>query len=352
MRPRSAGSSRISKRLLPLRAETAISTASPLNGTGALVAAVTFSVPTGAAAAVTEASCGWIVPVAWTPVSDESISVCPGTGAGGWSCAAPGVADVDEGPAEESAFTMSAVTLPASGLAATAGGCARLLCAGSAGVAVADGSAVPELGSEAPAAAAFGGAASGALVNVVFGATDSVAATATAAVNAGSAAAATLAGVAGCLTGVAIAALAAAWTATFAVAVAAAVFAVTTVVALAAVAAVAAVAAATSELILISAVDAAGAAGAGELAAIAAAAIASGAVALPDAGGAAGTSVDAMMTGLATTTALGMVTDAAACGAAAAATAEESAAALLPDDGFSVDFTSPGFEAPDFAPGR
>ena len=41
MRPRSAGSRRISKWLLPLLAEAAISTASPLKGTGALVAAVT-----------------------------------------------------------------------------------------------------------------------------------------------------------------------------------------------------------------------------------------------------------------------------------------------------------------------
>ena len=43
MRPSSAGSSRISKLLLPFLADAAISTASPLNGTAPLVAAVTVA---------------------------------------------------------------------------------------------------------------------------------------------------------------------------------------------------------------------------------------------------------------------------------------------------------------------
>src|SRR5258708_37094759 len=74
----------------------------------------------------------------------------------------------------------------------------------------------------------------------------------------------------------------------------------------------AATAAAASELLLICGDDGSGAADAGELAAIAAAAIASGAVALPDSGGAVGTSVDARITGIATATRLSVFTDPAA----------------------------------------
>jgi hypothetical protein len=102
-------------------------------------------------------------------------------------------------------------------------------------------------------------------------------------------------------------------------------------------------------LSLIWADDAAGAADAGELAAIAAAAIASGAVALPDAGVAAGTSVNAMVTGIATATALGVGTDAPPCCAEAAGTVEESAAELFPEEGFSAGFAGPAFKALDFA---
>jgi hypothetical protein len=161
------------------------------------------------------------------------------------------------------------------------------------------------------------------------------------------------------LTGVATTSLAAAWAAIFAVAAAAAVVAVDAVatadpVATAdAVAAVDAVmAAAAPESILVCADDAAGAAGAadaGELAAIAAAAIASGAVALPGAGVAAGTSVDAIMTGIATATAFGVIADGPSCFAEAAGTAEESAAEVLSEAGLSVDFSVPAFEALDFA---
>src|ERR1700733_11890677 len=68
MRPRSAGSSRISKLLLPLLTEAAISTASPLSGTGAFVAAVAVSVAADVVVGV--ASCGWIMPAVGTPVSE------------------------------------------------------------------------------------------------------------------------------------------------------------------------------------------------------------------------------------------------------------------------------------------
>jgi hypothetical protein len=60
---------------LPLRAETAISSASPLNGTTALVAAVTLK-DAAAAAAGAEAPCGWTVAVVCTAVPDESAVAC------------------------------------------------------------------------------------------------------------------------------------------------------------------------------------------------------------------------------------------------------------------------------------
>ena len=117
-------------------------------------------------------------------------------------------ADVDEEPAEASAFAVSIIPFPASCLAATVGCCARLLCAAPAVVAAADGSKVPELASEAPDAAVFGCAAPEALSSVVFGATGTVAATA--AVNAASVAVVALVCVPCCLAGVATAPLAAA----------------------------------------------------------------------------------------------------------------------------------------------
>ena len=108
-----------------------------------------------------------------------------------------------------------------------------------------------------------------------------------------------------------------------------------------------ATAAAGSELLLICGDDGAGAADAGELAAIAAAAIASGAVALPDAGVAAGISVDAMTTGIATATAFGVVTDAASC-CAEAATVEASGAEVVSEEDLSVDFFSVDVAVPAF----
>src|SRR5258708_15080849 len=109
----------------------------------------------------------------------------------------------------------------------------------------------------------------------------------------------------------------------------------------------AATAAAASELLLICGDDGSGAADAGELAAIAAAAIASGAVALPDAGVAVGICVDARITGIATATAFGVVTDAASC-CAEAATVEASGAEVVSEEDFSVDFFSVDVAVPAF----
>jgi hypothetical protein len=100
--------------------------------------------------------------------------------------------------------------------------------------------------------------------------------------------------------------------------------------------------------------DAVGAAGAGELAAIAAAAIASGAEALPDAGVAGATSVETMVTAIATATGFGVVTSVASCWAEAPR-AEESSAGERPGAEAvseiacgSVDFFSIGFSVPAF----
>jgi hypothetical protein len=89
-----------------------------------------------------------------------------------------------------------------------------------------------------------------------------------------------------------------------------------------------------------------------ELAAIAAAAIASGAVALPDDGEAAGTIVDAIATGITTATGVGVVAAGPSCCAGLAGLAGlalESAAGLSLEDGFAVDFVSSVFEVSDFA---
>ena len=92
-----------------------------------------------------------------------------------------------------------------------------------------------------------------------------------------------------------------------------------------------------------------GAAVTGVLAAIAAAAIASGAVPVPDVGVAAGTSVGATGTGIATATGFGVVTDGASCCVEAAGAVEEPVAAIVSETGFSIVFGAPVFEAPDFA---
>src|SRR5467141_982055 len=339
MRPRSAGSSLISKRLLPLFAETAISSASPLNGTAAFVAAVTFNGPTGAAAAAAEWSCGWIAPVACAPMSVGSAAACPVSVTAEWSRADMLVAMVDEELVEGlSGFIPSIPPLPGFGLPATAGPCATPLRGEPVDIAVAEGSAVPGAVSGSLDAVVPAWATPAVLV-VTFGATDAVAATA--AVNSAPVAAVASACVAGWLTGVAVVSLAA-WTVIFAVAAASA------VVALAAADAVAAVALAS---ILVCAADAAGASVAAELAAIAAAAIASGSVALPDAGEAAGTFAAATVTGIATATGFGVVTAGPSCWAGAAGSATEAASAWAvgasSEFDFAVDFASSVFEAPD-----
>jgi hypothetical protein len=146
--------------------------------------------------------------------------------------------------------------------------------------------------------------------------------------------------VACCFTGLTVASFTAACTAIFAVA------AVSEVVAVAAAEAV--TAAAVFESILICADDTAGEAMAAALAAIAAVAIASGAVALPDAGvagAAALASVVGTVTARTTATGFGVVTD----GAPGVAEAvEESAAEAVLEDGLPVDFAVP-FALSDFA---
>jgi hypothetical protein len=336
MRPRSAGSSLISKRLLPLFAETAISSASPLNGTAAFVAAVTFNSPTGVGAAAEEWSCGWIAPVACTPMSVGSAAACPASATAECSRADMLVAMVDEELEGLSAFIPSIPPLPAFGLPATAGPCATPLRAEPVDIAVADGSAVPGAVSGSLDVAAPVWVTPAVLV-VTFGATNAGAATA--AVNSAPVAAVASVCAAGWLTGVAVVSLAA-WTLIFAVASAA--------VALAAADAVAAVA---LPSILVCAADAAGASVAAELAAIAAAAIASGSVALPDAGEAAATIAAATVTGIGTATGFGVVTAGPSCWAGAAGSATEAASAWAAgassEFDFAVDFASSGFEAPD-----
>jgi hypothetical protein len=103
------------------------------------------------------------------------------------------------------------------------------------------------------------------------------------------------------------------------------------------------------ESVLAGAADAAATPVVAELAAIAAAAIASGAVALPDDGEAAGTIVDAMATGITTATGVGVVAAGPSCCAGLAGLALESAAGLSLEDGFAVDFVSSVFEVSDFA---
>src|SRR5450756_1017948 len=117
MRPRSAGSSRISKLVLPLLADAAISIASPLTGTGALVAAVTLRGPRAAVVAAA-GSCGWTAAVAWRLVSEASVGVWAAAASCEWSWDVGAAAAAGEAlAAAASAFVASA---PADGLAAPA----------------------------------------------------------------------------------------------------------------------------------------------------------------------------------------------------------------------------------------
>src|SRR6202167_1193789 len=284
MRPRSAGSSRISKLLLPLLTEVAISTASPLSGTGAFVAAVAVSALADVAVGVL--SCGWIVPAVAIVLSDASVAafVAPATDPCSWADMAP--VDVEAARAAASAVTVTAAL--ASGLPVPAGCCTRPFSAAAVVESVAVGSVA---------------AVSDAVVlDEVLGVTGAVAATAV--VNAAAFTADTSAVVAGWLVEVAVVWAAAAVTAIFAVVVAVA----SVVVVGAAVAVVVAVGS-----VLTGADAAACAEMACELAAIAAAAIASGAVALPEVGVAAGVVVATMGTGSTTATGVGVVRDSPAC---------------------------------------
>src|SRR6202022_262081 len=118
------------------------------------------------------------------PVFNESVGVSAVAVVGEWLWTDRAAADVDAELAEASAFAVSTMSFPACCLAAAAGCGATLVCTGAAGVAVADGSDVPELVAEVPDAAVFACAATGALSSGVFGVTGAV--VATAAVNAAS----------------------------------------------------------------------------------------------------------------------------------------------------------------------
>jgi hypothetical protein len=74
IRPRSAGSSRISKLLLPFLTEAAISSASPLNGT-ACVAAVAVNDPVAVELIAVEASCCGTATAVWLLASTGAVAV-------------------------------------------------------------------------------------------------------------------------------------------------------------------------------------------------------------------------------------------------------------------------------------
>src|ERR1700722_10296775 len=123
MRPSSAGSSRISKLLLPFFADAAISSASPLKGTGALVAAVTLNDVAGAAPAAAADGCGPNVPIACTPAFDESAGADPAPASAAQLLAGPLTA-VDRGELAEPAAFAASTTLPlASCVVVVAAGC-------------------------------------------------------------------------------------------------------------------------------------------------------------------------------------------------------------------------------------
>jgi hypothetical protein len=155
MRPRSAGSSRISKLVLPLFTEAAISTASPLTGTGAPVAAVALKVAVETALVDEEGSCGCSVAVAGKLGSDEVVDVGPVSGAARSTVAA----SERDALSEILALAATERALPASGLAETAG-CGAALFGASVVDAVADAVVVglsdtSDVASEADDVAAF-----------------------------------------------------------------------------------------------------------------------------------------------------------------------------------------------------
>src|SRR6266576_4177279 len=140
MRPRSAGSSRTSKRVAPRCTEAAISIASPLTGTGALVADVTFMGP-GAAAGVKEE--GWcdIAAAASELASTGADEACVVARVEECSCDDEFAVDGDAAPGDLAA---SPDTLPASSCP-VAGGCGAVLPWPGSVVAVAEGSGVSDV---------------------------------------------------------------------------------------------------------------------------------------------------------------------------------------------------------------
>ena len=317
---------------MPFFADAAISSASPLKGTGAFVAAVTLNDVAGAAPPAAADGCGPNVPIACTPAFDESAGADPAAASAERSWTAPSTAVVNAELAEPSAFAAS-TTLPlASCVVVVAAGCGEVAAAGSV---------VPEAGAGLSDAVVAVCVAVGVLEGVAFAVTGAVAATAAATVVTVAAL-----GAAGGFADAANVAPAAALAAIFAVASEAVAAASSEAIAVGS----ATMAAVVPASILAWIDDATGAAAVADwLAAIAAAAIANGAVALPDVGGAAGTSVTATGTGMATATAFATVTDRASCCADAAASVEEAAVEVSPDGDLLVDVVASDFEVPDFA---
>src|SRR5665213_1090081 len=172
MRPRSAGSSRISKLLLPFFTEVAISIASPLSGAGALVATVTLSGPVGASVAAAGGSCGCIVTVGWMPVSDVSVDACVLGVAAAWSW----IVTVAAGVGTASVGLLPAASLLPACLPVVAGCGAALVVAVPVAVAALVGSDLPELEPVAPLVV-FAEPVDGVVSCVAFGATGAVVAT-------------------------------------------------------------------------------------------------------------------------------------------------------------------------------
>src|SRR6185437_9698156 len=115
---------RISKLLLPFLTDAAISSASPLNGTGAFVAAATLSAAVGATFVIAEGSDGPTAPSACPPAADVSIDawLVSVPAERSWTVAA--TADVGEGLELGSAFAASIVLQLASCVPVATAGCA------------------------------------------------------------------------------------------------------------------------------------------------------------------------------------------------------------------------------------
>ena len=349
MRPRSAGSSRISKWLLPLRAEAAISSASPLTGTSPLLAAATLSAAAGAAVVGGTGRAGCTTVVVWLLASVESFGWAVGANTE-WSWTGAESIDGDALVAPASDLVRSELSLPDSGL--TAAGCSAFGRAANVSVPVGERSEAAVLPSDV-FAVAFADAAAAALGSVAFVVAAGITA---AAANAASIAGVASVCVAACGMGRAVlwpaasTTAAASMTAAFSgpAAEAAPTAGMTGAASEVTMLGIAeAVASTASETILLCSCGGEIDAGAAEapVATLATAATnASGAVLLAFEGEAAGTSASASGTAMATAIAAGIVTEAASCGVEAAGSADEA----VPADALSLCCGLLSLDEPDF----